>query len=977
MLRTNRPLRPVLLALLIACLAPAALLARPSVDATADAFPPAAIDPDGLKLYVADDGVYRVTFDDCVAAGLDPAAARASDAIVLRQASAVVPLHVDDGGDGTFDAGDALVFIGTRPRGASTDRHPTAEQAMLTLRFDDDARAAPGARMIDVPPPSADLAPADDQKDALDVAAHIEENRLRVRFAAKRDRPAPAEVWYGAKITHLDRAHRQVLHLEDLDRRAEQPVALSVHLRGYSEPRAKANPDDPDHQVEVLFNFQPVATASWDGQAAETIHIDALPAGLVRAGDNVLQIKVPARPGARPDTPLIDVVLLDWVRIVYPRTGAVGEDQRRVRLDRADPARPLALQGTSGRPPVLYSVDGRRAEAVTRGGNSGTSMWGQRYRVMPPCAAPNAGAADRCGGDGGSSKPAIAYVVPDPSAMLTPVAIRPARVDRLRRADAAPFDYAMIAHPHLRDAVAPLADFHRERGLRVQLVDVEEIYDAYSDGLVDPGAIRQYLHEATARHPDDPPRFALLVGDASWNRDATTTHDDDTNYADWTYRPGEIRKFSKNESTAYADPGPDGLSHRDLVPAAQIPTYQGNAASDNWFVAFDPSTPPPAQLPQAHLDPRDAPFKPAMAIGRFPVVSADDVTTIVDKTLAYAQADAVGPWRRRVLWITNEQKNFQVRSARLDDLLRQRGFSGQRVFPTRDDADPSQHQRALRAAFDDGQLLVQFLGHGGRYIWRTGAPDLRKNQDLFTLDHLDELAPNDRLPVVLSLTCYSAPFDHPTADSIGEKFLRLDGRGAVAVFAASWRNNPSPSFNRALIDALIEPGTPLGEAIRLAKQSSNNRLLVQTYNLLGDPALALALPRVPVTLDVPASAHPKVAAALPPWRADDYAVRATLGAPVGDLSPMNDGRALVEWVDDDGVVLHTAEVAVVDGAITASWPGGDAPAATPVRDVRVYTWNADRGLDGIGAVRLPKTRVLPALQRAADGAEAEATGERR
>ena len=60
------------------------------------------------------------------------------------------------------------------------------------------------------------------------------------------------------------------------------------------------------------------------------------------------------------------------------------------------------------------------------------------------------------------------------------------------------------------------------------------------------------------------------------------------------------------------------------------------------------------------------------------------------------------------------------------------------------------------------------------------------------MKHLDTLADNDRLPVVLSLTCYSAPFDHPTADSIGEKFLRIPERGAIAVFAASWRNSPSP-----------------------------------------------------------------------------------------------------------------------------------------------------------------------------------------
>ncbi|MCB1579078.1 MAG: hypothetical protein KDI81_17550, partial [Xanthomonadales bacterium] len=62
----------------------------------------------------------------------------------------------------------------------------------------------------------------------------------------------------------------------------------------------------------------------------------------------------------------------------------------------------------------------------------------------------------------------------------------------------------------------------------------------------------------------------------------------------------------------------------------------------------------------------------------------------------------------------------------------------------------------------------------------------RKNHDLFTLDDVSELKNGGRLPMVLSMTCYSAPFDNPTEDSIGERFLREAGKGAVAVFAASW-----------------------------------------------------------------------------------------------------------------------------------------------------------------------------------------------
>ena len=143
--------------------------------------------------------------------------------------------------------------------------------------------------------------------------------------------------------------------------------------------------------------------------------------------------------------------------------------------------------------------------------------------------------------------------------------------------------------------------------------------------------------------------------------------------------------------------------------------------------------------------------------------------------------------------------------------------------------------------FDEGLLIVQFLGHGGRYIWRTGPPDLKKNHDLFTLEHLDTLVPTEKLPFVISLTCYSAPFDHPTADSIGEKLLRLDGRGAIGVFAASWRNSPSSDMGRIVMDELTTPGATIGEAVMRAKHRLRSPTLIETYNLLGDPAISLNL----------------------------------------------------------------------------------------------------------------------------------------
>ena len=52
---------------------------------------------------------------------------------------------------------------------------------------------------------------------------------------------------------------------------------------------------------------------------------------------------------------------------------------------------------------------------------------------------------------------------------------------------------------------------------------------------------------------------------------------------------------------------------------------------------------------------------------------------IVEKTVAYASTGEVGPWRRRVLWITNEQEGSRRRSDTLAASLEARGFSSRKV----------------------------------------------------------------------------------------------------------------------------------------------------------------------------------------------------------------------------------------------------------------------------------------------------------
>ena len=62
-----------------------------------------------------------------------------------------------------------------------------------------------------------------------------------------------------------------------------------------------------------------------------------------------------------------------------------------------------------------------------------------------------------------------------------------------------------------------LAQFRRDQGLRVQVVDVQDIYDEFSGGLLDPHAIRDFIRYAYVNWPGPPPAYVLLVGDGTYD----------------------------------------------------------------------------------------------------------------------------------------------------------------------------------------------------------------------------------------------------------------------------------------------------------------------------------------------------------------------------------------------------------------------------------------------------------------------------
>jgi len=350
-------------------------------------------------------------------------------------------------------------------------------------------------------------------------------------------------------------------------------------------------------------------------------------------------------------------------------------------------------------------------------------------------------------------------------------------------------DYLVITHELFEDALQPLVEWRRDQGLSVQVVTIGEVYDQFNYGLVDPAAIRDLLRYARSNWAEPAPQYVLLVGDASYD-----------------YR--------------------DNLkgTNKSLLPTYLVETaFSGQTASDNWFVCLDEDD-----------------ILPDMAIGRLPVSTVGEARIVVDKIVAYEQGAPPGVWRGRILLVADgEDPDFAVQAELLAEESAPSSYEVVRVYAGSVD-DP---QSVVAQELAEGSLIVNYVGHGSIDTWA--------KDRLFASDQIGSMGNDGRQPLTILMSCLLGFFGHPERDAMAEDLLLAEDGGAVAVFAPSSLTLSSDQgpLDRALVRALLTGEAPtVGLAVLQAKRSlvwetQPQRDVLETFALLGDPALRLAGPR--------------------------------------------------------------------------------------------------------------------------------------
>jgi hypothetical protein len=409
-----------------------------------------------VKLFVQDEGWYKVTQQELVVFGLDKVDPQR---LQLFVGGVEVPMVVTGQKDGKFDSGDAIEFYGTGLDTPSTD----TQTYWLVLG------TKPGKRI-------AKATAGGDGKGKGSGSSFLftVESKPRVLYFSALNNGEGNNKFFGPLIS-TDAAHPTMLKLSvpHPDPYSPGKPQLQVVLQGVM---------DGQHTVKVLFNDQQVGQVTFKGQNQGTASFGLSP-GALREGEN--QVKLVAAGGD------VDLSLVDVVRLSYYHTFAADDNALRFS---ANGGAKLTIGGFNSAmirvmditdPWNLWEVSG---EIKSQGQSSGItiSVPGQGLKTLLAFAD-------------GWIKEVSGITANNPSSW---------------NSVSKGADVVLISHADFLGALGPLKNLRQSQGYTVAMVDVEDLYDEFNYGNKTPQAIRDFLSRASSNW-QRAPRFVLLVGDGS------------------------------------------------------------------------------------------------------------------------------------------------------------------------------------------------------------------------------------------------------------------------------------------------------------------------------------------------------------------------------------------------------------------------------------------------------------------------------
>lgn len=382
-------------------------------------------------------------------------------------------------------------------------------------------------------------------------------------------------------------------------------------------------------------------------------------------------------------------------------------------------------------------------------------------------------------------------------------------------------DYLIITPTEFNSQAEKLATFHRNYSqLNVKVVNLENIYQEFSSGKQDIGAIRNFVRYVyqNASQPSKRVKYLNLFGDASYDfkdRISGNTNNVPIYHATNSYTSGEA-----------------------------------SFASDDFFGLMNDNE-GDVELTNGDVD---------IAVGRMIVSSTQQAEEMVNKVIEYHDLKSYGNWRNNYVSISDDSDKssdvtLQSKQDNLTNVIHtQKPFINYKKifldsYQQMTTAGGSRYPEAkedIKNAFEKGALVFNYLGHGGEdgltgeRIW-----------DKFDGSNFNN---QYKYPLFITITCEFSRFDNPLRPTAGEYTFWNPKGGAIAMLTTirSIGQGSAEILNDKIAQELFSYGSDvypsIGEALRLSKNASFNNSSSRVVLLLGDPALMLSIPRPRVVL---------------------------------------------------------------------------------------------------------------------------------
>lgn len=397
----------------------------------------------------------------------------------------------------------------------------------------------------------------------------------------------------------------------------------------------------------------------------------------------------------------------------------------------------------------------------------------------------------------GQSAANTRYYVSQPQELYAPTSLHLAQpIDLSNLSDA--IQNVIVSPPEFFEKAQELAQMYQQNwGYNTKVVLQNDIFNQFNGGHPDPAAIRQYLRYLYHNAPAPRVQSLTLLGLGS---------------LDW-------RNYSRS------------AANQNRIMIYQDPSNTPPVVSDDYFAMLTTNT------------------YPEIAVGRYPVSNMNELNNMLSNFQRYTQNPKPGHWRNSMVFLADDFVNGDttVDSVHTRDMQSLSRLMNPSVYNTKIFAEEYDYDQFLNKPrvrdelfrqLNLGKFLWYYIGHGsfdalGMQNYFTGATDMGRFQN------------PDMLPIFITASCEVSAFDYWAYESLGQKTVLLNNRGAIASVGATRKSYPDPNHGLMIhfLGNMVNYRNPVGYSLINAKlrytQSTTND---EMYILFGDPNLRITPP---------------------------------------------------------------------------------------------------------------------------------------